>query len=93
LENIELNEDNFYNYKEMGHKSLKEQYLLSIFFVMNIFTTVGCGEGLPQNDLERCIFFVILYVGNAVFAIAFGIIASNIQIFHEKYTDIFDSMR
>ena len=69
------------------------RYLVSLFFVMNIVTTAGSDEVLPQNDLEKCMFFIIVYIGNAVFAISFGLIASNVQIFPEKYNELFDSMR
>lgn len=52
-----------------------EQYLLSMYYVIKIVTGVGQSDMIAYNNLERIIFMLIINVGDALFAFAFGLIA------------------
>ena len=43
---------------------------------MNIVTSVGYGDMFGTNDTERIVTAVIILVGDALFAVAFGMMAS-----------------
>jgi hypothetical protein len=56
-------------------KKLGQQYLLSVYYVIKIVTGVGQGDMIAYNNLERIVFCIIINIGDALFAIAFGLIA------------------
>mmetsp|Transcript_4046 Transcript_4046/g.2364 ORF Transcript_4046/g.2364 Transcript_4046/m.2364 type:complete len:81 (+) Transcript_4046:139-381(+) len=43
---------------------------------MNIVTSVGYGDMFPTTDLERIMTMLIILTGDALFAVAFGMLAS-----------------
>ena len=50
--------------------------MFGIYYTMNIVTSVGYGDMFPTTDIERlCTMFIILS-GDALFAFAFGMMAS-----------------
>ena len=50
--------------------------MFAIYYTMNIVTSVGYGDMFPTNDVERACTMVIILVGDALFAFAFGMMAS-----------------
>lgn len=60
---------------------------------MSITSTAGYTDWRVYNNLERVFFIFTVYVGDAFFAIAFGIIAQNVQLLPEKYYNLFKNMR
>ena len=60
-------------------------YLYAVFFVLNIATTTGFPSQIVYNDLERICFIAVIYIGDAIFSIAFGMMASNSDIFMYKF--------
>ena len=56
--------------------SLARQYLLTIYFVMNIVSSVGYGDMYARNDLERIYIVFMMNLGDALFAVAFGLLAA-----------------
>lgn len=55
--------------------TLTQQYLRSMYYVIKIVTGVGQSDMIAYNNLERIVFILIINVGDALFAIAFGLIA------------------
>jgi hypothetical protein len=55
---------------------LDTRYLFSVYFTMNIVTSVGYGDMHGANDTERILTCVIILTGDALFAVAFGMMAS-----------------
>ena len=43
---------------------------------MNIVSSVGYGDMFPMNDLERIYIIFMINLGDALFALAFGLIAA-----------------
>ncbi len=43
---------------------------------MSIASTTGYTELIVYNDFERIFFIFVVYIGNALFAIGFGMMAS-----------------
>lgn len=64
------------NYNELESESLSVQYLYATYFTMNIVTSVGYGDMFGTNDNERIMTAVIIIIGDALFAVAFGMMAS-----------------
>ena len=60
---------------------------------MNIATTTGYSEQIVYNDFERIFFIVYVYIGDALFAMAFGMISRNVELFPESFQDLFENMR
>jgi hypothetical protein len=56
-------------------KSLSQQYLLCIYYVIKAVTGVGYPDMIAYNNVEKVIFILIINLGDALFAIAFGMIA------------------
>jgi len=48
---------------------------MSFYFVMDIVSTVAYGDILPENDLERVTLVLLINIGDALFAVAFGLLA------------------
>ena len=44
--------------------------------MMNIVATVGYGDMFPMTDIERMFVVFMINIGDAIFAVAFGLIAS-----------------
>lgn len=60
---------------KVNEKLPSEQYLLSVYYVIKIVTGVGQGDMIAYNNLERISFMFIINIGDALFAIAVGMIA------------------
>jgi hypothetical protein len=52
------------------------KYLRSLYTVYNIVCSVGSGDVYPTRDIERVLFVLMVTVGDLLFALAFGLIAS-----------------
>ena len=62
-----------------------KQLIYALLFTMNIATTTGYFEGIVYNDYERLFFILIIYIGDALFAIAFALISSSSTLFSAQY--------
>jgi hypothetical protein len=60
---------------DLLNKTISQQYLYSIYYVIKIVTGVGQSDMIAYNNFERICFVVIINIGDALFAIAFGLIA------------------
>jgi hypothetical protein len=60
---------------------------------MNIATTTGYPEMIIYNDYERLLFIIFIYIGDALFALAFGLFAANSTTLPEKYDYVFERLR
>jgi hypothetical protein len=69
-------QDRWMDYNNLVGESLTRQYLFSIYFTMNIVTSVGYGDMFGTSDNERIITCMIIITGDALFAVAFGMMAS-----------------
>lgn len=49
--------------------------MLSIYYVIKAVTGVGYPDMIAYNNIEKIIFILIINLGDALFAIAFGMIA------------------
>jgi hypothetical protein len=47
-----------------------------MYYVIKIVTGVGQEDMITYNDIERIAFLIIMNIGDALFAFAFGLIAS-----------------
>jgi len=63
-------------YHGLRTRPLKEQYLMSFYMVMNVVSSVGYGDMFAMNDLERLYIVFMINLGDALFALAFGLIAA-----------------
>ena len=88
-----MGENTWYSKKDLGHESFFTQYLNSLIFTMNIATTTGYSEQIVYNNAERLLFIIYIYIGDALFAIAFGMISNNVELFPEDYQSIFENIR
>jgi hypothetical protein len=66
----------WYDYNGLDDEPLLIRYLYSIYFTMNIVTSVGYGDMFGTNDNERVLTCAIILTGDALFAVAFGMMAS-----------------
>ncbi len=48
---------------------------------------------MVRNDYERIMFIIVAYIGNGLFASAFGIMAANLRTLPEKFEKIFDTVK
>jgi len=60
---------------KMTERPITERYIMSLYFVIKIVTGLGQSDMIAYNDLERVCFIIIINLGDAVFAITFGLIA------------------
>lgn len=56
---------------------------------MNIATNCGLPLQYPYNNLERTFFILVTYTGDLLFAVAFGMIAANSELFPDHFKNIF----
>jgi CRP-like cAMP-binding protein len=57
---------------------------------MNVVSTVGYGDMFPMTDIERIFFVLLINSGDALFAVAFGLIAGiTMQASNNKSTEVF----
>ncbi len=60
---------------------------------MYIATSAGYPEMIVYNNTERLIYIFIIYFGDALFAIGFGMIAANTEILPEKFLYLFNKIK
>lgn len=74
----------------LDHTQLYRKVLLSYYTIINIVATVGYGDMFPMTDAERLFFVFLINMGDAVFAVAFGLIAGiSMQASKNRSTDEF----
>ena len=69
------------------------KYINAAQFVLNIATSTGFYEQITYNDTEKIIFIVFVYIGDALFAMGFGLMASTSELFQENFLEIFDNIK
>ena len=62
------------NQQNLLDKNVAEQYLRAYYFTINIATSIGSGDMIPQNDLERFCFCIVMTVGDSIWIFGFGLI-------------------
>ena len=60
---------------------------------MNISSTTGFPEGIVFNNFERIILIFLVYIGDALFAASFGMIALNFELLPEKVNELFQKIK
>ena len=60
---------------QLETKTFSEKYIFAIYYTMMI-VTAGYGDLLPTNDIERIWTMILILLGDALFAFAFGMMAS-----------------
>jgi hypothetical protein len=60
---------------------------------MNIATTTGFPEQIIYNTYERIVFMIIIYIGNGLFLLGFGMMAASSKTLPEKYEKLFGTVR
>lgn len=60
---------------------------------MNIATTTGYPEQLIYNHYERIVFIGLIFIGDGLFAIAFGMMSANSRTLPEKYDFVFETVK
>jgi hypothetical protein len=51
------------------------QYLASFYFITTIMTTIGFGDIVPRNSMERLYCIIVMYMGSVIF----GILLAEVQ--------------
>jgi hypothetical protein len=64
--------DNFIDYYDLDDKSLYERLVLSSYYAISTLTTVGYGDYIPRNNLERLFSIFIMLLGVAMFSYVMG---------------------
>jgi len=77
---------------ELGQFNIVTQYAYCLHFTMNIATTTGFSEQIVYNNGERLVYILLTYVGNALFALAFGLMAANTSTLPEKFVSVYDTI-
>jgi len=67
--------------------------MISLNFILSIVTTTGYPELIIYNDYERLVCVILVYIGDALFALILGWYASNSSTLPEKYNYVFDRIR
>lgn len=80
------------DYHNLHLKTLGKQYLMSLYFTMNFVTSLGYGDMFACTDIERLSLCTIILVGDALFAIAFGMMASLAQNTESEYSDYLEKI-
>ena len=83
---------NFTDYLELDTTSKGRRYLVCLTFFLSIATTTGFPEFMIYNNYERCIFIICIYLGDALFALVMGWVASNSSTLPRKFNDVFDPL-
>ena len=68
-------DETWMEFNGLQNTQLYRKVLLSYYTVINIVATVGYGDMFPMTDAERLFFVFLINLGDAVFAVAFGLIA------------------
>lgn len=77
-------------YNELDTSPLYKQVLFCYYTIMNVVSTVGYGDMFPMTDVERIFIILLINSGDALFAVAFGLIAGiTLQASNNKSTDVF----
>lgn len=84
---------NFTEYLELDITTKGRRYLVCLTFFLNIATTTGFPEFMIYNNYERWIFIICVYLGDALFALVMGWVASNSSTLPRKFNDIFNPLR
>jgi hypothetical protein len=63
-------------YHNLWHHNVRDQYLFSIYSVINVVSSVGYGDFFAMNDVERMFIVFMINMADALFALAFGLIAA-----------------
>lgn len=71
-------------------KNYFKVYSYHMLFVLNIITGTGYQNLAVHNDTERIVFIILIYFCSTFYAYAFGLMASESQLFPAKYNEIFD---
>lgn len=67
--------------------------MISLDFILSIVTTTGYPELIIYNDYERAIYIILVYLGDAVFALILGWYAANTTALADKYNYVLDKIR
>jgi hypothetical protein len=69
-------ENNWSLYNDLDHMNGGYNYLFSIYCVINVVSSVGYGDFFAMNDVERMFIVFMINMADALFALAFGLIAA-----------------
>lgn len=86
-------EYNFFDFLELQDASFSIKYMISLDFILSIATTTGYPELIIYNDYERVVFIIMVYIGDALFALILGWYAANASALPEKFNYVFDRMK
>jgi len=68
--------DNWTEFHEVDQKPRYFQYTFTIYCVINVVSSVGYGDFYAHNDVERMFIVFMINMADALFALAFGLIAA-----------------
>ncbi len=64
------------DWNDLRDASFARRYMFSMYLTMNIVATVGYGDMFTMTDVERLFVVFLINTGDALFAVAFGLIAA-----------------
>lgn len=77
-------------FNKLDTSPLYKQVMFCYYTIMNVVSTVGYGDMFPMTDVERIFFIFLINSGDALFAVAFGLIAGiTMQASKNKSTEAF----
>lgn len=91
--NLQESGDNWVDYVGANSVSLAEQYLYAAYFIMQTATSLGYGDMIPTTDTERLVYCFLIMIGDALFAVAFGLIASAVSSLKSKFAEFLQNLK
>ena len=80
-------------YQQLVNEKLYLCYLMALYYVLNIVTSVGYGDMFPMTNTERLFTCFMINTGDALFAVIFGIVAALAITSNSFLEEFFKKMR
>ena len=91
---LESSSDNWINLENLSQVSpASQKWVHSMYFIMNIATGTGYSNTYPCTDQEIILTMLFILIGNILFAVAFGLIASLASFTHFRINTLLEKLR
>ena len=86
-------DQSWFSFRHLGQESLAGQYLYSSYYTLSFVSAVAYGDQRPQNSAERLATILVIIAGDALFGVAFGMIAELTISAETKYSSYLNELR
>ena len=93
---VNLQEDSdstWIDYNNLMEKSLLQKYIDSVYFTMGTVTSLGYGDMFPATDTERIVTCIVILIGDGLFAVAFGLMASAAASSRSEFSEFLENLK